>query len=91
MRQVSARGAATGLALLALAAAPAGNAQSAGDEDLPTIRLSGAGVELLKLAIPRGEGDAESARAAADLLSKDMDITGLFQVLDPTSFPSSSS
>ena len=43
----------------------------------------GAGVALLKLAVPRVEGDGE----AGELLSKDMDITGLFQILDPASFP----
>jgi TolB protein len=59
----------------------------AGDEDLPTIRLSGAGIEMLKLAVPRAEGDAGSAPTATETLSKDMDITGLFQVLDPGSFP----
>ncbi len=56
-----------------------------GDEDLPAIRLSGAGVEMLKLAVPRAEGD--SGATAVETLSKDMDITGLFQVLDPASFP----
>jgi len=60
---------------------------NAADEDLPAIRLTGASVELLKLGIPAAEGDAEGARAAAEALSHDMDITGLFQVLDPTSFP----
>ncbi len=59
----------------------------AADEDLPTIRLSGAGIEMLKLAVPRAEGDTGSAPAATETLSKDMDITGLFQVLDPGSFP----
>jgi TolB protein len=58
-----------------------------GDEDLPTIRLSGAGVELLKLALPRTEGDGDSAKAAAETMAKDMDVTGLFQLLDPASFP----
>jgi TolB protein len=57
-----------------------------GDEDLPAIRLSGAGVEMLKLGVPKAEGD-ESARIATETLSKDMDVTGLFQVLDPASFP----
>jgi TolB protein len=57
------------------------------DEDLPAIRLSGAGVEMLKLGVPKAEGDAESARVATETLSKDMDVTGLFQVLDPASFP----
>jgi TolB protein len=60
---------------------------SGADEDLPAIRLTGASVELLKLGIPAAEGDAEGARAAAEALSHDMDISGLFQVLDPTSFP----
>jgi TolB protein len=58
-----------------------------GDEDLPAIRLSGAGVEMLKLGVPKAEGDGESARVAAETLSKDMDVSGLFQVLDPASFP----
>ena len=49
------------------------------------ISLSGAGVEMLKLAVPRAEGD--SGAAAGETMSKDMDITGLFQLLDPASFP----
>ena len=40
---------------------------------------------MLKLAVPRAEGDAGAA--AVETMSKDMDITGLFQVLDPASFP----
>ena len=55
----------------------------AADEDLPVIRLSGAGVELMRIAVPRAEGDV----GAGETLSKDLDITGLFQVLDPGSFP----
>jgi TolB protein len=84
---------AAGLAL-ALAAAGAGGDQPAraqpaagADEDLPAIRLSGAGVELLRMAVPRAEGDADGARTAADTMSRDMDVVGLFQVLDPASFP----
>jgi TolB protein len=76
-----------GLLAPSVARAQAPAAASGGDDDLPTIRLSGAGVEMLKLAVPRAEGDADSARTATDLLSKDMDITGLFQILDPASFP----
>ncbi len=60
----------------------------AGDDELPRqYSLMPSGVQLLKLAVPRAEGDAESARLAVETMSKDMDITGLFQVLDPTSFP----
>ena len=68
------------------AATGAARAQTpAGDEDLPAITLSGAGVQMLRLAVPRAEGD--SGAAAVETMSKDMDITGLFQVLDPASFP----
>jgi TolB protein len=77
------------LALAAAAAYAPASARAeapAGDEDLPAIRLSGAGVEMLKLGVPKAEGD-ESARIATETLSKDMDVTGLFQVLDPASFP----
>ena len=64
-------------------AAPA-RAQNA-DEDLPAVKLAGAGVELLKIGVPRAEGDSG---AAAETMSRDLDVTGLFQVLDPGSFPS---
>ncbi len=71
--------------LLGMVWASAARAEQGGDEDLPAVQLSNAGVELLKLAVPRAEGDGDGA--AAQLLSKDMDITGLFQILDPASFP----
>ncbi|MEO8212149.1 MAG: DPP IV N-terminal domain-containing protein [Myxococcales bacterium] len=75
------------LGWLAVTAAPVRAEAPPSDEDLPAIRLSGAGVELLKLAVPRAEGDADAARAATETLSKDMDVTGLFALLDPASFP----
>jgi TolB protein len=84
-RRVGAIGA--GLALLCFARRPTHAESPAGDEDLPTIRISASGVELLKLGVPRAEGDTEAARAAVEVMSKDMDVTGLFQVLDSTSFP----
>lgn len=71
--------------MIGIAWASAARAQQGGDEDLPAVQLSGAGIALLKLAVPRAEGDSDGA--AAELLSKDMDITGLFQILDPASFP----
>jgi TolB protein len=55
-----------------------------GDEDLPAVQLRNAGVEMLKIGVPRAEGDSG---AAAETMSKDLDVTGLFQVLDPGSFP----
>ena len=77
-------GAAAVVGLLAVTSGPA-RGQGAAEGDLPIVTLSGAGVELLKLAVPRAEGDAGGA--ATETLSKDMDIAGLFQVLDPASFP----
>ena len=78
------------LAPLVSAGAP-GSAQppSEGEEEeLPAIQLSGAGVELLRVAIPRAQGGgADTSRLAVDTMSKDMDITGFFQILDPGSFP----
>jgi len=74
-------------AALVLGCANARAADPSGDEDLPAIRISGAGAELLRLAVPRTEGDGESARTATDTMSKDADVSGLFQVLDPASFP----
>jgi TolB protein len=56
------------------------------EDDLPLVQLSGAGLELLKVAIPHPEGDADSGRAG-ETMSRDMDVVGLFQVLDPSSFP----
>jgi TolB protein len=79
----------TGVAVTAaVLAAISGTARAqapSGDEDLPAISISGAGVQMLKLAVPRAEGDAGGA--AVETMSKDMDVTGLFQVLDPASFP----
>ncbi|MDB4982992.1 MAG: tolB protein precursor, partial [Myxococcales bacterium] len=72
-----------GTAASLLARGPAARAQTA-EEDLPMIRLSGAGVELMKLGVARVEGDTGGA---GETLTKDMDVTGLFQLLDPTSFP----
>jgi TolB protein len=78
-----------GLALALLLVIGEARAQApAGDDELPRqYNLLPAGVQLLKLAVPRAEGDGESARLAVETMSKDMDITGLFQVLDPASFP----
>jgi TolB protein len=74
-------------AVLTLASGRARAQPTGGDDDLPAVQLSGAGVEMLKLAVPRAEGDPESARSATETLSKDMDVSGLFQILDPASFP----
>lgn len=87
MRKVLRRLATALLAAALVAPASARADAPSGDEDLPAIRISASGIEMLKLAVPHAEGDAESARTASETLSKDMDITGLFKILDQTSFP----
>ena len=54
--------------LLAMAAvsAPVRAQPPGSDEDLPAVQLSGAGVEMLKLAVPRTEGDS----ASSEMMSK---------------------
>jgi TolB protein len=58
-----------------------------GDEDLPKIRITPGGGDLFRLALPRADGDGELARVALDTEDRDLDISGIFHVLDPTSFP----
>ncbi|HEY2900931.1 MAG TPA: translocation protein TolB [Polyangia bacterium] len=59
-----------------------------GDEDLPHIRITDPGRDLFRLALPTAQGDGDLAKQALDGLNRDLDITGLFRLLDPTSFPS---
>jgi TolB protein len=76
------------LAVTVSLAAPAGVLGAPAEEDLPptkTFDIDPSGIQMLRLAVPRAEGDAGTA--AVETMSKDMDVTGLFQVLDPTSFP----
>src|SRR5215831_549384 len=76
------------LALTVSMAAPAGVRGAANEEDLPPTKvfeITASGVQLLRLAVPRAEGD--TGALAVETMSKDMDVTGLFQVLDPASFP----
>jgi TolB protein len=79
------------LGFLTLVSAPAITmAQAAGtptEDDLPVLKLSKAGVQMLKVAVPRAEGDGEAARTAAETMARDADVSGFFQVLDQASFP----
>ena len=54
-------------ALLAVSGAvvlAAGDARAQGaDEDLPAVRLSGAGVELMRLGVAKAEGDTDGTAA----------------------------
>src|SRR5688572_28996366 len=80
--------------MMSLALTVGGNASAqapshaASEDELPRkIEINPSGVQMLRLAVPRADGDGESARLAVETMSKDMDITGLFQVLDQASFP----
>jgi TolB protein len=76
------------LVVCGLAVAPVARAQSTGgDEDLPKIRITPAGGDLFRLALPRAVGDGELASSALDTETRDLDISGVFHLLDPDSFP----
>jgi TolB protein len=69
-------------------AAPARAQQpTAGDEDLPHIRITDPGRDLFRLALPRAEGESDLARSALETETRDLDIAGIFRLLDPNSFP----
>jgi TolB protein len=67
----------------AQAAAPAGGS----DEDLPKIRITPAGGDLFRLALPKAVGDGDLAATALETETRDMDISGIFHLLEPDSFP----
>jgi TolB protein len=80
-----------GLRLLGLAAeAPrSGNvawAQPQADE-LPRIRITDPNRDLFRLGLPNVVGDADLAREALEIERRDLDIIGLFRLVDPASFP----
>jgi TolB protein len=69
----------------ARAQAPAAGGAASSD-DLPTIRITPAGTDLFRLALPRAVGDGDTA-GALDTETRDLDISGIFHLLDPASFP----
>jgi len=70
---------------LAPALAPVAHAD---DEDvLPTIVISDPNRDLFRLALPPATGSGGLAQAATDIERRDLDLVGLFRVLDPKSFP----
>jgi TolB protein len=68
---------------LALLAAPA-RAQKPAD-DLPVIRITDPNRDLLRLAVPDAVGDM--GRDAVAIERRDLDVVGLFKLLDPVAFP----
>ena len=77
----------SGLIFTALALAPlAARAQKpAAEADLPVIRISDPNRDLLRLAVPNAVGDGGGE--ATSIERRDFEVVGLFNLLDPTSFP----
>ena len=79
------------LVLAALAAESTALAadQPADTEDLPRIEITDPNRDLFRLGLPSANGDADLTGTAVDVERRDLDIVGLFRVLDPASFPDS--
>jgi len=69
-----------------LGTATAQPAPPAGD-DLPRIRITDPNRDLFRLGLPAAVGDAALAAEATEIETRDLDVAGLFRLLDPTSFP----
>jgi TolB protein len=73
-----------------ISAAPAIAAKQAPEvEDLPEITISDPNRDLFRLGLPNAVGDADLVGTAAETERRDLDLVGLFRVLDPASFPDS--
>jgi len=78
--------------LLAVVAAPGlaqAADQSADVEDLPQITITDPNRDLFRLGLPNAIGDADLTGTAVEVERRDLDLVGLFRVLDPASFPDS--
>jgi TolB protein len=67
----------------ALAQAPAANPA----DEMPRIRISDPNRDLYRLALPTVGGDSAAAKDAAEIAGRSFDVMGLFNVLNPSSFP----
>ena len=63
--------------------------QAAEVEDLPQITITDPNRDLFRLGLPSAIGDGDLAGTAVDVERRDLDMVGLFRVLDPASFPDS--
>ncbi len=81
---------ATGI-LLAIVAVPgfARAADQAVEDDLPQITITDPNRDLFRLGLPNAVGDGDLVGQAAETERRDLDLIGLFRVLDPASFPDS--
>jgi len=71
--------------VVALLAASTARAQAPQVDELPRIAVIGGTRALLKLAVPNVVGDL--AREALEIEKRDFEVVGIFQLLDPVSFP----
>ena len=62
-------------------------APAAADEGLPQITITDPTRNLLRLAVPNASGDAGPSTEAASIARRNLQIVGLFQMLNPQSFP----
>ncbi|MBN2576057.1 MAG: PD40 domain-containing protein [Deltaproteobacteria bacterium] len=58
-------------------------------EDLPQITITDPNRDLFRLALPTAVGETALAAMATDIERRDLDLVGLFRVLNPESFPDS--
>jgi TolB protein len=59
----------------------------AGSDELPRIRITDPGRDLFRLALPNIVGEGPVAQEAQEIQRRGFEIIGLFNVLNPTSFP----
>jgi TolB protein len=58
-------------------------------EELPQITISDPNRDLFRLGLPSAIGDGDLVGKAVDIERRDLDVVGLFRLLDPASFPES--
>ena len=80
---------ATGLVLTMTALAEAVQAAEPPVEDLPQITVTDPNRDLFRLALPTAVGEPDLAAAVTDIERRDLDLVGIFRILDPQSFPDS--
>ena len=68
------------------AQAPAAAGGAAATDDLPLIHITPSGTDQFRLALPKAVGDGDTG-SATETETRDLDISGIFHLLDPASFP----
>jgi len=58
-------------------------------EDLPQITINDPNRDLFRLGLPSAIGDGDLVGQAVEIERRDLDLVGLFRLLDPASFPES--